>query len=737
MTHNLVFTLASLQRYLEVAAADWTDPSVLPSDGSLGVIALATDETTFVVHRDDQLDDRRVVILAQSMIEGLKTSALQRIHRVALADRLPIRLPSAWAEYHVDNRIAFFAWPPQSGPAGVRWIAEIGPDGSSDVCFCLLTDSDSPILLQDYEPPIGAYRAAVAEWARLLPRATARFPTTETTEHSVQPAVDLDETTFGAVTRFRTYSSWLPSLTQKQREFVEWPSDRAVKLRGPAGSGKTLALEIKALRELYQARDEGHAIRILFATHSWAMAEQVDSALRKLDESGNISPIDTLPLLELARIEQQPERHSGRLLGDDSLTGRREQLGRLSGVLEQAVNGDWLAYRRQASQEFQARVRAQVGSPEWNGLVWDLMLEFSGVLGAHGILPGMNAERRYLSLQRTPWMMPLTTDAEKRFVLDVYATFVKGLTDDGSLTSDQLINDYLNSLETFAWNIRRRQEGYDLIFVDELHLFGEQERLVLNYLTRSPEQYPCMFMALDPRQSPAEAFADFPLGAVSVRESGQADLDLGTVASVELREVYRFTPEILALVQHIHLSYPALDLGPDWHFDASSIESKVASGAPPTLFAHHAQRAELDSVAERVRALVSEAASDERVGVILVDSTEAGVYAETLRAVGVNVTLLLSRDDVDTLRYSRKSVVVGGAEHLAGLQLDHVVVAGVTSPRTGTANLGYQQRRLLSLMYLAVSRATKTVEVHVNDEHGGIPDVLASAVQLGIVLRRK
>ena len=131
MTHNLVFTLASLQRYLEVAPSDWTDPSQLPSDGSLGIVALATDKTIFVAHRDDQIDDRRIVIVAQPMIDGLTKSALQRIHRVALANRLPIRLPPGWAEYHVDNRIAFFAWPPQSGPSAVRWIAEIGPDGSS------------------------------------------------------------------------------------------------------------------------------------------------------------------------------------------------------------------------------------------------------------------------------------------------------------------------------------------------------------------------------------------------------------------------------------------------------------------------------------------------------------------------------------------------------------------------------------------------------------------------------
>ena len=141
-----------------------------------------------------------------------------------------------------------------------------------------------------------------------------------------------------------------------------------------------------------------------------------------------------------------------------------------------------------------------------------------------------------------------------------------GLTDQGLLTSDQLINDYLNYLETFTWNIRRREQGYDLIFVDELHLFGEQERLVSNYLARSAEQYPHHVswrwtrVSLQPRCSPISPLRQYPRATVA-----QADLDLGQVAAVDLRAVYRFSPEILSLIQHIHLSYPALELGPDWY----------------------------------------------------------------------------------------------------------------------------------------------------------------------------
>ena len=89
-----------------------------------------------------------------------------------------------------------------------------------------------------------------------------------------------------------------------------------------------------------------------------------------------------------------------------------------------------------------------------------------------------------------PWMMPLETDGEKLTVLEIYSDFVNALRDQRLLSSDQLINDFLNYLRTFAWNLRRLDDGYDIICVDELHLFNEQERLALAYLGPRPRPVP-------------------------------------------------------------------------------------------------------------------------------------------------------------------------------------------------------------------------------------------------------
>jgi superfamily I DNA/RNA helicase len=749
MGNHYVFTLASLQRCLELAPSEhWFATLRVPEDGSWAVLAVETNDCTFVLHRADKPDSPRIIVISQETtallpgaVETLRVT-FQRIHRVALSvANPPLRLPPAWKEFHHQNLVAFFAGPYHIGPLSLRWIAEIHPHNSNDICFWKLTGPGDPLSLPEYKPRHEVYERIVGQWKTAFAAASQRFAQSPTAAETValEPAIDLEATTFGPVTQYRSYSIWLDHLTPKQREFVEWSPDQAVKLKGPAGTGKTLALELKILREVYRARDEQHKIRALFATHSWAVAQQIDAALHKLDESGNLSEIDVFPLLEISRSSLPADRQPGRgfeLLGEDSLAGRRLQLRRIDAIVDRLAKSDWLTYRRHVSAEFRSRVEAQKGSPERNALVWDLMLEFSSVLSVQAILPGINAERRYLALHRAPWMMPLDTDADKRFVMQVYTKYVDGLKEDRLLTSDQLINDFLSYLETFTWNLQREEKGYDFIFVDELHLFSEQERLVLNYLTRSASKYPKIFMALDPRQAPSEVYAGVPGAVVARGESGRADLDLGSVPSLELSKVHRFTVEILALVQHIHRRYPTLGLGPDWQLEVDSVESAAGHGPKPLLFVHLTQAAEVEVVSRRVEDQWRGMEAQHRIAVILVDSLQLPMYQEGLeeRLKG-NVSVIQSRDEVEKLRYSRRSVVVGPAEYLAGLQFDYVVIAGMSDVNVGAPNSGHQRRRLLSQLYVAISRATRHVEIHANDENGGVPNILETALGAGVIDR--
>jgi hypothetical protein len=82
---------------------------------------------------------------------------------------------------------------------------------------------------------------------------------------------------------------------------VNYPLQGPIRLRGAAGTGKTLAMVLKALKTKYDADDAKETMRILFVTHSWAMAEYVDQQIQNLDKrKDSKSTIDVFPLLYLA-----------------------------------------------------------------------------------------------------------------------------------------------------------------------------------------------------------------------------------------------------------------------------------------------------------------------------------------------------------------------------------------------------------------------------------------------------
>jgi hypothetical protein len=739
-----VFSVAALDALLEGAASLGGDTSLftVARDVQERVTHVDVEGISFFVHASDGTDARRIVLPHVATVKELEANrslaetSLQRAHQMALvAERLPLRLNPGWSPYHYKSLAAFFAVPRWVG--ALRWVAEVNPRGSRDVVLWELTSGSNPVELERYRPRHGEYDKAVALWDEALAQAGKRFARLHRTERAgVSDTIDLAATSWGAVTGNRTYPAWLDRLTDDQKQFLEKPAKVSIRLRGPAGTGKTLLLELKALRELYKARAEARLIRILFATHSWAIAMQVDAALRQLDETGDVGDIEVLPLLAIAQALLPAERQ-GRgfdLLGEDNLSGKTLQLKEIDASLDRFVKGDWLAYASRCTPTFADRVTAAAGSPQRNAFVWDLMHEFASVLSAHGILPGVNAARQYLPLQRMPWMMPLETDGEKLAVLEIYSDFVNTLRGERLLSSDQLINDFLNYLETFAWNLRRLDDGYDIICVDELHLFNEQERLSLHYLSRDPDRYPLMFMALDPRQSPTEVYANAGIGAIAAGESGEAEAALGDVESVELKTIHRFSPEILRLVRHINDSFPGLDLGEDWAFSGDDVETTVAAtGREPVVINHGTKREEIAAVFAAAAKAASSAGADDRVAIVLLDPLALKDYANHDGA-SRNVTVIRGRDDVDALQYSRRSVVLSAAEYVAGLQFATVIVAGFPYDSNRTANLGYLQRRLLSLLYVGVSRATTTVDVHVNAEDGGVPDVLASAADAKVVL---
>lgn len=732
---NIVFTERALHEFVvsdqKLSGIVGNTRIVFP-----GVAAVVMKSATFLIHDRDSVDSRRLMILVPpskdvaAMLGRNETQALERLLGLfRRAESAKPVLPHQWSLYRVDNFVGFFACSRGASSGGQRWIAEL--IDRRDVCMWDLYDDFEFVSLDGYERDRDVYKQVLEQWDTAVTQARQRFTSVQNQVQSPLE-VDLADPDFGDVTQDLSFDGWMHRLTDSQRAFVLQQPDHSTKLRGPAGSGKTLTLELKAVHEVVEARKRGETTRVLFVTHSWALAGEIDENVARLSDYGPLQEITVLPLLAVAQDTTPAERlDSGlQLIGEDSLSGKYGQLEIITNIVEKFLKGDWLTFRGTASEHLVQRLE----SPDWpekRAFVWDCLIEFGCVFGADGIFPGINAEPRYLMLARAPWMMPLESKQDKRVLLYLYNKYISTLISDGQLTSDQLVNDFLNYLETYAWNIRRAAYGYDQIYVDEFHLFNAQERQLLRYMTRSGSEYPRIFMALDPRQSPWEVYSDMSEVAPT-SASSRHDEGFGDIASVDLQTVHRFSPQILALVKHVHLEFPNLDLGADWQINFGEVTSLAESGQLPLLVRSGTREAERIEIYDRLRAQTL----GRQVAVAIVDQDDFSEYefiAQGLSRLRMKVNVLTSRDDINTLQYRRRGVVIAPAEFLAGLQFDAVFVAGMPDLTTTTANQGYRRRRYLSLLYLAVTRASRSVQIFVNDENGGVPSVLAAAKKMSLV----
>jgi len=734
MPTDYVFSIASLQACLAAAETTWFAAMSGAECTEWQVERIELGETVYFVHVSDEGPARRIVVLDQEPhgvpnSRWMKKSVLERIHRAAIvAANPPVSLPHDWHAFHHKNLFSFFGTPRGKASRMNRWTVENRPRGSADVLFWQLSDKDHLIALQDFRPDYGRYEDAVVFWDEALTEARARFLRDPRSTNAVPPMMALTAT-FDATSRGRTYSEWLPHLSPDQRRFLE--KSPPVKLRGPAGTGKTLCLLLKAIHEVTEARKRGAAFRVLFLTHSWAMETQVYQLLRSMDEDDAAKDIDVFPLFSVGSMLLDTNLPDGLFpLGEDSHSGKQEQLTRVRGVLQHAVTTLWPAYRSRVRPEFAHVVEGRPDSDENRLLAWELLNEFACVLGPEGVVPGSyDARREYRELTRAPWMMSLENDAEKDFVLDLYGEYVNGLRRDNLISSDQIINDFVKDLEKSQWQYRRTTVGYDLIIVDELHLFNEQERRALHLLTRDPTTYPKMFMALDPRQSAEIVYTGVTGRAITREGSTPGGQALSDVEQLSLTRVHRFGSEVLALLRHINRSWPQLDLGEDWELDLDQARPEGPSADVPRLYTHRDPEEEAVAALRAAR-VWSNRADGGRVAVVLVDRDALDLYREAAAKPEVGrVNTLGSRDDLASLQYEKRTIVLGAAEYVAGLQFDTVVVAGL--PRRRRHESWSQTRHLLSQLYLAISRASGHVEIHVNHANGSLPDVLATAVQAG------
>ncbi|MCC6209703.1 MAG: hypothetical protein IT513_01545 [Burkholderiales bacterium] len=706
------------------------DPKALVTGGAvfqeMGLRHLVVGNSSCIVSRERKSPTRLLVILFDgetpySQFEDLNVQqeAMARSLRVAYRLFVPsIGIPRDWRPYHKPGKYVSFQASQVHLGITARIHIDPNPDKSRNAMLYYIGEQSS--VEENPSAFYSEFRAALGDWQKALETPEVAAP-----KEKLIHTVELDRAISPGQGQGLTARQWYDlKLTKTQRDFIDYTISQPVRLKGPAGTGKTLAMVVKMLLEVYKKIDAKKKIRIGYVTHSLATADLVRDLVAVVDERGLLYNPEHQELISITTLQNLANEflafdlRGTEPVSLDAVDGRKTQLSFLSDILIDYRSSDWVTLARRCSPAFATYMSAEKESKESKFFLWELMNEFACVIEPEGVRDTAERRGRYLTGERRKWMMPLPIEADRQAVLDLHERFKNVMRQLGVVTIDEVISDYLRFLDSFQWNAIRQERGFDVMFVDELHLFNKQEREAFSMMGRTAEKPPVVLMAYDEKQSPRDTFLDVGAG-----ESEQFDsLRVGKTKKFELSESFRYTPEITKALVAIDAHFPTLDFGAEW--EALKVESNLPHGQKPSISVHNSAS---DQIREAIKSASEQAstAKDGREVAVLCLNLDLFQTYSTAGALVDKFLVLKSREDLTRLVHARKRFVISTPEQVAGLQFGHVVLVDVNEDEApATLGMASVKRKFVSTLYLGASRARLTLEVHATKERGGLHHIL-------------
>jgi hypothetical protein len=526
-----------------------------------------------------------------------------------------------------------------------------------------------------------------------------------------------------------SYRVWLEpdsplSTVQRRILLSDALESHPVRIVGPAGSGKTLLMQLLALRRLDLAAKNKRSVHILYLAHNAKMVESVSNRFEVLSaDSENLISADrqltvsTLTQYGLGELGLQESQ----IIDPDAYEAKEFQLEILTEALEGVLKDN-------AKRVHKSPLLREISSDGVLQKVFAhlLMAEISSAIKGHGLT---GDKQRYVQSARPLSRLHGVLDQDERnLVFESFSRYHSQMFEVfGVLDSDDVAISLLGKLRTPIWELRRREKGFDHVFVDEAQLYNENERRVLPFLTKSSQAYVPVVLALDEAQD-----------LYRQTSAGLATLGIENVANETLASVHRSSKAIVRLA--FFIIQRSTDLfGPDFPdfttlFVEMPADTHPSSVLPRVESASEAQRDFGRFALRRVRAMRRE--NIRRIAVICLAEQYWRPVLDELRRSDLPLHVLESRGE--KLDPSAPTVVLSRPPHVGGQEFDAVLLIGaeqgLTPPRVidnDALAIAVEQQALREL-YLAITRARHQVIVAVA-RGASLTPVLADAVRAGLL----
>lgn len=337
---------------------------------------------------------------------------------------------------------------------------------------------------------------------------------------------------------------WSKALTTSQLAFVDSPLTVPHRIEGPAGTGKTLCLVLKALKTVKDTEGVGEPHRALFIAHSEPTRRAIENLFAinggeeymeaELELLAKAQSIKVTTLQELCANLLKREISESELVDRDAYESKLVQRLYAIESVERALRDEYESHAPFLSEPFKKFLAETEHWAIAEMLQHEISVQIKG-----------RADQdlsKYRKLERLKMGLPVENEGDKTFVFLMYQKYQNELEVSAQFDTDDVVLSATSQLNTPIWRRRRAREGFDSIFIDETHLFNVNELSVFHRLTKSELHQPIAYSV-----DRSQALGDRGWTDLAFEAAFDPSGTLGHSDPTRIRSVFRCSPEIVDL----------------------------------------------------------------------------------------------------------------------------------------------------------------------------------------------
>ena len=538
--------------------------------------------------------------------------------------------------------------------------------------------------------------------------------------------------------KYMPYENQIQNLTTAQQMVVNHKDMSApIRVEGPAGTGKTLSLILRAVRILQEAEANGENIRLAFFTHNNSTELSVRTQFETIANLEWCDPDNPQSIL-FSTLQHFCADYiqvgENKIIDSDAYDAKQNQLMLIGDIYDQVFSKSFKTYQIHLSSQMVSFLTTE----EKDHIVVLLQHEFSVQIKGRAL----GNYEVYLKLPALKNGLPICNSEDKGFIFKIYSQYQSSLEQLQVYDTDDVVLQATSLFNAPFWRRERSTKGFDYLFIDEMHMFNVNEQQAFYYLSKDISQKTIpMCFALDYAQAVGDQ------GDIRTNYSEQTFSSKASLKQ-EFKTVFRNSPQIAELCASIMSSGPDLFMLQDFINPYKDMQTNFTAReeslcTKPQLLMYENDNDMLLSLKDHVEMILTSCHC--RLGdIAIIPFEEELLDQETCeKIISKKVVSFSGKNsfEYDKEDREKKRVMMLSPENVNGLEFYGVILLGVDEGRVPqSSSIGvsanYLRYSALNKLYLACSRAKYKVLILGTTPRGDSP-CLGYALENGFIEKKE